>query len=217
MALIDVSQLNLLPYPNVGSQIERAIIALLRAFFKQMALPGLPVINFYFSNDWKPREAPLVEVLAHKSTEEIPHTRVERYMVKIEVKWPGANQPGQENLEYNWQTINQLIGVVMTALSPTQIVTGVVTQAPVIPVDIAALPRVVGQLVSQAGRALAVDGSGGQDQLQVQEAQNNADMVNFTCDFVEFKGSQRAESDGASVFIKEIRNFEVRACGANIN
>ena len=196
------------PTPNVGSQLERAVIAYLQACFKQANLAGLTldVLNFFFSNDWKTRAVPLIDVLAHKSTEDPPHTRNESYMVKIEAKWPGTNQAGVANTEFNWIQINNLMGIVMSALSQTNSGT-----------DVSAGARVTAQLVTQAGRALAVDGSDGSDPAQVADAANNADMVSFTCDFVEFKGSLRANTDGDSVWIKEVRNFEMRACPANVD
>jgi hypothetical protein len=205
--LIDVDPIA--PVPNVGSQLERAVIAYLKACFQKAALPGLTLgeVNFYFSNDWRARVVPLLDVLAHKSTEQPPHTRSESYSVKIEVEWPGANQPGATNTEMNWIQINNFIGLVMAALSQTDSAT-----------DVSAGARVTSELITRAGRALAVDGSSGSDPDQVADAANNADMAEFTCDFVEFKGSQRAERLGdGTVWIKEVRNFEMRACPSNID
>lgn len=218
--LIDVSQLQYAPLPNVGSQLERATIALLKAFFQANNLPNIGTLNFYFSNDWRKRVLPLIEVLAHKSSESIPHTRNETYMVRISFEWPGANQPGQEqtNPNFNWQTLNAIIGVVMAALSQTTENTSVAASQDYNNVLIDALPKIVGKLITQAGRALAVDASGGTDQMQVQDAATNADMKNFTCDFVEYKGAQRAEGDGqGGIYIKEIRNFEMRGCPSNVD
>ena len=196
------------PVPNVGSQLERAVIAYLEACYQKANFPGLTldVLNFFFSNDWKARAVPLIDVLAHKSTEVPPHTRDESYMVRIEAKWPGTNRAGEANTEFNWIQINNLIGIVMAALSQTNSAT-----------DPSMVARVTAGLVTQAGRALAVDGSNGADPAQAQDAVNNADMVNFTCSFVEFKGSQRAEASDGSVFIKEVRNFEMRACPSNVD
>lgn len=199
--LLDVDPIA--PVPNVGSQLERAVIAYLQACFKKAAIAGLGLadVGFYFSNDWKGRVPPLIDVMAHASTENPPHTRNESYNVRIEAEWKGANEPGVTNTESNWIFINNLIGIVMAALSQTDSAT-----------DVSAGARVTAQLITQAGRALAVDGSNGLDPAQVQDALNNADMVNFTCSFVEFKGSKRADVSQGKIWIKEVRNFEMRAC-----
>jgi hypothetical protein len=191
---------NLQPVPNIGSQIERALIAYLAQFYD-----GDEPVNFYFSNDWRPRVPPLVDVLAHKSTESIPHTRNETYQVKIEAKWPGTNQPGVDNTEYNWMAINDLIGSVMAAMSVSD--NG----------DPNRIPVVVASDITDAGRALAVDASNGANPAEKQGALNNSDMVNFTCEYVEFKGSQRAESGNEGLYLKEIRFFEIRAANSNVS
>ena len=178
------------PAPNIGSQIERAVIAYLIWFFNdQVAAFGL---NFYFSNDWKIRVAPLIDVLAHKSTETIPHTRNESYQVRIEVKWPGNNEVGQPNPDINWVTINSIIGMVMAAMSATD--AGGADRVPVI---------TAADMTTQ-GNLLATTGS-------EQDQENNADMAGLTVEYVGYQGAQRAESSEGTFFIKEVRNFEIRA------
>ena len=185
------------PVGNVGSQIERAILAYLQSV---MEGADAAATGFYFSNDWRTRSAPLIDVLAHKSTETTPHTRNESFAVRIEVKWPGNNIAGETNPDTNWVAINNLVGTVMAAMSEAN-ANG----------DTDTVPATTSALITAAGRALAVDQSSGADPALVQAALNNADMLNFTCDYIEFKGSQRAESSGDSFIIKEVRNFEVRA------
>src|SRR5208282_832181 len=183
----------LLPVPNIGSQIERAIAAYL--YFSFGGAPTAP--NFYFSNDWKPRVPPLIDVLAHKSAEEIRHQRVETYMVRIEAKWPGTVQPGTVNPDYNWTQINSLIGVVMAAMSQTD--------------NLADGYRATALGITVAGRKLSVLGTWAVTGASTTDIANNSDMAAFYCDYIEFKGSQRAEAAAEGLFLKEIRNFEVRA------
>ncbi len=196
------------PVPNPGSQVERAVIAYLKACFIAAKLPGLGLdkLNFYFSKDWKDRTPPLIDVLAHKSVENPPFTRNEDYQVKITAEGPGVNQPGASNTESNWLQLNAMIGLVMAALSQTNSAT-----------DVSAGARVTAGLITNSGRALAVDASGGADPAQKLDAENNADMAAFTCSFVEFKGSQRAEISDGTIWIKETRNFEMRACPSNVD
>ncbi len=102
--------------------------------------------------------------------------------------------------------LSNMIGLVMGAMSQT-----------VESTDVSAGAKLMGQLITEAGRALAVDESNGADAIQAQDAANNADMAAFTCSFVEFKGSQRAEMSEGTIWIKETRNFEMRACPSNVD
>lgn len=180
------------PVPNVGSQIERAVLALLQDAY------GDDVGNYLylFSNDWKLRTAPYIEVLAHISTETVPHTGIETYSVRIEWKWKGNNEAGQENPDANWKAINDFVGVGVAALSQTAGNNG----AP------DTLPATVAAEITRLGRLLATA-----------DPTNNADMANFTCEYVEYKAAQRAEQSDGAFFIKEVRNFEIRACPANVD
>ncbi len=190
---------NFAPVPNTGSQIERAVIAYLKVAFGADAA----LYQFNFSNDWAKRVAPLIDVLAHKSVETVPHTRNESYQVRIEAKWKGNSEAGAPNPDSNWVSINAFIGVIMAAMSSYS------ASSPVY--------EYVAQQITAAGRALAVDASAGADPAQVLTAANNADMAAFTCEYVEYKGAQRAEISDGSLFIKEVRNFEIRAANANVD
>src|ERR1017187_3251052 len=182
------------PAPNIGSQIERAVLAYLFVAFSGAS--GAP--NFYFSNDWKKRVTPLISALAHKSTEEIKNQRVESYMLRLEAEWPGVNQPGQTNPDYNWVSVNNLIGTVMAAMSQTD--------------NNADSYKATAIGITIAGRKLAALGTAAVTGATADDLANNSDMADFYCDYVEFKGSQRAEVTGDGLYLKEIRNFEVRAC-----
>jgi hypothetical protein len=159
--------------------------------------------DFFFSNDFKKRVTPLIDVLAHKSSEEIRHSRVERYAVRLEFKWPGTNQPGETNPDYNWVQINNIAGLVMAAMSQTD--------------DNGESYRATALLISVAGRRLAVLGTPQVAGATVQDVANNADMATFYADVLEFTGSQRAETGEEGLQLKEIRNFEVRACNISDN
>ncbi|MEI7535428.1 MAG: hypothetical protein WCK57_13755, partial [Verrucomicrobiae bacterium] len=180
-----------LPIPNVGSQIERAVLALLQDAYGDES----GNYEYLFSNDWKLRTAPYIQVIAVKSSETVPHTGIETFSVAVEWKWKGNNEAGQTNPDANWKSINDFVGVGMAALSQTAGNNG----------DPDTLPATVAAEINRLGRALATT-----------DPTNHADMADFTCSHVEFKGSHRAESDGQSLFIKEVRQFEIRACPANV-
>jgi hypothetical protein len=185
----------LTPVPNIGSQLERATIACLYAAYGGER----PLDSFYFSNDWKERTTPfLVDVFAHKSREKVPHSRIEAYTVTMEWKWPGANQPGVENPDANWVAINNFVGIGMAAMS----------QAEAGDEDY----RQTAYAIAQAGRRLAVLGTAAVTGATATDIANNSDMVDFFCDYVEFKGSTRGVVAGGEIFIKEVRTFEIHAC-----
>ena len=193
----------LLPVPNVGSQIERAVIAYLKESFD---LPGsfdaanIARPNFYFSNDGNDRQAPLIDVLADSSSEVPTFSNDEDYNVRIKAEWPAGNQPGQTNPGWNWVQINNFIGVPVAAMSQTT--TGQDRQA-------------TADAITAAGRALAVDASGGADPVKARDAANNADMVNFTCLKVMSRGSRRAQNVNGALYFFEVRNFLISACPSN--
>ena len=188
------------PVPNVGSQVERALIAHLKNCYGDDA--GL--YQFLFSNCGLDRKPPFVETLAHKSVETVVGTRNETFQVQIEWKWPGADQPSQPDPDWLWIDINNFVGVGMAGLSLTDSDAGDVSK-------ITALD------ITAAGNALAVDASNGADPAQVEFAKKNADMATFTCEAIFYKGATRAEKGDGSLFLREIRHFEVVACAANVS
>lgn len=181
------------PVPNTGSQIERAVLALLRDAYGEEAAAGY---KFLFSNSSETRTPPLIDALAHKSTETVPHTGNESFMVRLEWIFDGALEASQQNPDDDWKAINDFVGIGMAALSQTKNNAG----------DPNTLSATVAAEITRLGRALAVS-----------DPTNHGDMASFTCSYVEFKGSQRAESVNGTLFLKEIRHFEIRACPYNVD
>ena len=180
------------PVPNVGSQIERAIVAMLQDAYGSTCITAQG-LSFYTSNDWKVRNAPNISVLASHSEETPTYSMDKDYFVTIEVVWKGNNEIGQTNNEANRVSIDALIGVAEAAMCQTT--TGQDRQATC-------------TAINTFGRALA---SG-------PDAANNADMVNFTCLRVMSMGDRRAEKNGAGgVNLREVRTFKVSACPANVD
>ena len=104
--------------PNVGSQIERAMIA----YFKDAygaAFITAQSLNFYTSNDWQVRNDPCISVLASHSDETPTYSMDKDYFVTVEAVWKGNNEIGQVNLESNRVSIDNLIGVAEAAMSQT--------------------------------------------------------------------------------------------------
>jgi len=187
------------PAPNIGSQIERALIAYLQGVFGEEAAG----YNWYFSNDWKVRQAPFIAVLAHKSTETVKHTRNESYMVKIEAEWKGTNvagQPAGDNPDTDWLTINRMIGLVMAGMS----VSGGGG-----PNDV---PETTAQDITAAAWAAAGAAPDVDGDLAGTADGDGHWLTGFAVEYVEYHGAQRAQVDpGGTLYITEVRNFEIRA------
>lgn len=176
------------PIPNTGSQIERAVLALLKDAYGSDGEAAN--YSYLFSNSSGVRQTPFIDVLAHKSTETVPHTGIETFAVRIEWLYEGAVEVSQPNPDDDWKAINDFVGIGMAALSQTAGNAG----------DPDTLPSTVAGEITRLGRLLAVT-----------EPDNHGDMANFTCQYVEFKGSQRAEAVDGTLYLKEIRHFEIRA------
>lgn len=186
------------PCPNVGSQIERAIAA----WFVACGIGD--VTSNHFSNDNTDRKAPLNDILAHSSVEKVENSRIEAYQVRIQSKFDAIVQPGQSDTAWNWKQINEWTGNVMSAMSLRNSGDR----------DF----KATADFITAAGRDLAVDNSAGADPIQAKRALDNADMVDFTCQKVIYRGAKRigADAGGALVFV-EIRNFEIHAVPFNVD
>lgn len=182
------------PSPNPGSQLERALNAFFYdAFAEQDEKYRLGWDQFYHSIDWKRRALPLVETIAHRGDENVAHSRIERLMTRIEFRWKGSNELGQENNDANLVYINTMIGVIMAALSQTD-------QPGDGNFQLACLK------LSAAGRRLAVLGRADEPGTDIEIA-NHADMATFLCDKLQYRGPIRAETTGEAFVIREVRNF----------
>jgi|ERR1019366_1864487 hypothetical protein len=178
--------------PNVGSQIERAIIAYFADAYGA-AFIAAQSLNFYTSNDWKVRNAPCISVLASHSEETPTYSMDKDFFVTVEAVWKGNNEIGVVNTESNRVSIDNLIGVAEAAMCQTT--TGQNRQATC-------------TSINTFGRALATGA----------DAANNEDMVNFTCLKVMSMGDRRAEKNAAGgVNLREMRTFKISACATNVD
>ena len=182
------------PIPNTGSQLERAILALLKDAYGSDG-PAAKY-SYLFSNCSDKRTPPLIDALAHKSTEVTPHTGAEAFNVRLEWIFDGTIEVSQENPDNDWKDINDFVGIGMAALSQTANNEG----------NPNTLSATVAAEITRLGRLLATT-----------DPANHADMADFTCFFVQFKGSQRAEAVNGTLYLKEIRHFEMWAVPANVD
>lgn len=198
------------PYPNVGSQIERA----LRQYFISGYLGTTAVPNPQLSNggifvtlDSGTRKNPLRTIMAHQSREGIELIGQEVYSVTIMDQFDAVFQPGQSDAAYNQVQIDLQVGNMQFLMMLTS--------------DQANLDQTV-RNITDAGRSLAVLESNGGSAKTPRDAIDNADMAFFTCLFVVPKGSKRgfAADEGEStekMFWREVRQFEITAINSAVD
>lgn len=184
------------PSPNPASQLDRAIIAYLWEIWP--VTETFPRPQFYFANDNRVREVGttgLIDCLSHDATEVTPHTRNELWSTRIDAKWPGANQPGSSDPNWNHRRINDFIGVVMAALSQTD--------------NAGADYRATYRKITAAGRRLAVFGSPDIANATAAEIAHNDDMADFNCFDLRYAAAQRLTVDqGGGFNFGEVRSFQ---------
>ena len=181
----------LTPSTNLGSANERAI----RAYLKTQFADEAATIAWLISNDWQERTAPLIEVISAGGPEDPPHSRSETHRVTIRYKWPGGQEPGATEGQH-FADINRISGLIMAAMSNSG--------------DGGKSYKVTADAITAAGRLLATTGTA------LEKAQN-ADMLNYTCRYVQYLESVRATTDGINFFLTESRVFEVRSVPANVD
>jgi hypothetical protein len=187
--------------PNIRSQIERAVAVYL-------ADCGVGTFQqFRLSHDYRVRKVyddnqqlvPLIDVFGISATEEIKNSRVETWQVRIDPEYSATTQPDSDP---NWIAINNLVGLIMAAMSQTSI-------AGANYLDTALM-------ISVFGRRMAVLGVPGDPNLD--SYKNHLDMATFLCDYVEYTGALgTGKAEGGGLVFKEQRNFQLRACNLDDN
>jgi len=160
------------------------------AYLEPIAVAVNVDVTLYPANSSAERELPLIDVMATQGPEEPPFTGNHLMATKIRLEFPAANQPNQENPNQNRLDLDAMTDAVFDALHQS---TGD---------DYSETAR----LVTAAGRALAAS-----------DPTNHADMVDFTCQYVQ--GVSYLGGDGgnaaASSFV-EMMMFQTRCCAANV-
>ena len=192
--------------PNVGSQIDRALRAL---FIKNSATPQPLLGNggIFLTLDSGDRTNPLRTVFAHDAQESVKFSGSQEYMVLITDQFDAVIQPGQTNPGFNRVSIDAQLGAMMWLMMQSS--NGVDLDATV-------------KNITDAGRALAVLKTAGGLAPTQQFADNNSDMADFTCMFVEPAGQKRGhpvndEHGGIErTFWVESRSFRITAAPSKI-
>lgn len=188
----------LLPVPNIRSQIERAV----RAYLMDCGVGTFQ--QFVLSHDYRARQVidtktglrvPLIDIFGISASEEIKNSRVESWQVRIDPEYDASTQPNDPNPNWNWTAINNLVGLVMAAMSQTS--------------NYGENYLATALMISVFGRRLAVFGANGTG-LDITD---HADMALFCCDYVEYTSALgTGKNEGGGLVFKEQRNFQIRAC-----
>lgn len=177
--------------PNLGTQVERALKAWL------VECGAGTAGDIFISNDSRrhPENGVYTTIVAQTSMPVEETSGNERVQVVIQHFFPASVQPGNSNIESHRLAIDRRVGLQMAALQQSD--------------DTDSLAY-TWKSVTTYGRLLASTGS-------AQSQENNADMVNFTCQLVRYAGSTRGRPEDEEKSWVEVRNYEVRACSSNVD
>ena len=169
--------------PNPGSMLDRAIVAYLISIGNGL----FTWANCYPADSLELKQYPNTTVESHTSEHTPMLTGIEEYHVSITIRYSTVQSVNVANPYAARVARDALVGTVMAAMMQSA--------------DGATLDATAA-LITAAGVALATSGT------QTQQ-QNNADMVNFSCQHVYFLGSQRGKPDEAGTDWVEKRNFRI--------
>lgn len=189
------------PFGNIRSKLDRAIVAYLQtAGVCDLIYPGqyggvIPAADDGTTPLW-------VVVRSHQGTEEVLLSGVWRFKVECAVHGPANPQPNQVNLAGQRVSFDSIFSAMHDALMTSE--------------DSNQTLQATADAITDAGRALATTGTD-------QEKQNNADMVDFTCQYwyppISLDGgSPRTEgTPGSMTLWKELAVFECIANAFNVS
>ncbi len=177
----------LTPLPNVGSQLDRAIVAYLISVEAGTAANTYPS---YCSTD---KVFPNTTVKSHASAHDPDLTANEIFNVAIMAKFNAREETA--NPEAKRKAADERIGLIMAALLQS---------------DDGQTLKATARAITAAGRALATS-----DNATV--AANNADMADFTLQHWYYKGAVRGTPEDESCAWVEVRNFQATASPSNVD
>ncbi len=188
--------------PNTATQLERAT----RAWLQESGAVG--PLDCFISNDSRDRSAAnapldqgITDIVALSSTTgEAEDSGNEKFIVRFSTKFGAIVSPDEPNPAVNRVECDKRVGKLMLALSDGKS---------------SDMRLATAQAITAAGRALAtaVDST----PAAVRDAENNADMTEFTCLSVRYLGMTRGQPDDNSCAWIEVRNFEISACPSNVD
>ncbi len=184
---------------SLRSKLDRAIVAYLQT-------QGV-CDNISPANSSEDSEYPNVTVWCHDGKPSAQYSGSYEFQVMIEMQGKATQQPvapgtDEPNPELQRVKLDELTDGVYEALMKEE-----VTE------DTQSL-RATKDLITAAGRALAVADATPEG---IQRAENNADMVDFTCQFWMESGITGGRPNVEGAAWKEVLQFTARACGSNVD
>ena len=178
--------------PNVGTQLDRAIVAYLIA-------NGVGLWRWTKIGDcvvWPAdglaiKTYPNITVWSHQSTHTPVLTGIEEFDTTVTCKFSAAGAAQQANPYSVRVARDAILGLMLACMLQS---------------DDGATLDATAKAITTAGRALATAGTD-------QEKTNNADMAQFTCLHVYYHGTiSRGKPDEAGCDWVEMRGFKISAC-----
>ncbi len=175
--------------PNCGTQLERAI----RALF--VARGAATVDDCYISVENRERTVlatGITTIRANSSSHDPEASGNEKFTVSIQNKFAAIGDPTETNPKLNRTELDKRVGRQQLAMLRGN--------------DDSDWPDLTCDEITSEGRALA----------DIDE-DNEADMSEFTCQFIRYLGMTRGEPEDDSCAWVEVRNFEITACSLNVD
>ena len=187
------------PIPNNGTQVERAIRAwhvACRATDDPKAADGRAA-DIFISTETRDRDpSVLTDIIADLGKEAVQDSGILVWNVSIQHRFSAVSHPGKDNKDDARVRKDAYMGMSLSAMAQRS--------------DGSQERDVTTAGITTYGRLLATTGTN-------KEKRNDADMANFTCLKVIFRGMTRGEPENKSCAWVEEHNYEVHACPAVID
>jgi hypothetical protein len=175
--------------PNVGSQLDRAIVAyLISSGIAATGFPGdetciLPGFT------WRETAYPNLKVHSMRSQHDPPMSGIQNYDVQLRATQTAITDANKTNQEGQRVVLDSVIGQALYWMLKTSNNNDL---------DLTAAN------ITTAGRALAVS-----------DPTNNGDMANFTCQHVHYMGDTRGDPNEDGAAWVEVRTFSIKCNPSN--
>jgi hypothetical protein len=187
----------LVPTPNPGSQLDRAITAfLIQNGIGKWAVQNKGDCIIVPADSLEIKTYPNVTVWSHSSQHDPVQTGNEYFQVRITCKFSAAGAKQSANPYAARVARDKIVGTLMAAMMQSS--------------DNSTLDYTA-MLITQAGNAMATSGT-------IEQQANNADMTQFTCLHVYYLGTEsRGEPDEAGCDWVEVRSFKITCAPSAID
>ena len=185
------------PYHNLRSKLDRAIVAYL------ISAGAGSIDDVLSSRTRKARKFPNTTVKAGRGVPDPPYSGNYRVTVYVSIKYSATQEvkepnPGLARTQFD-QRVAQTFDALMQSDNQQDL-------------------HQTATLITAAGRNLAVDPNNGTDPVTKQEAENNADMADFTImQWIDQGFGSGPDEDAEGNNWEEVLMFEALCCPSNVD